>query len=767
MSGALILNFAGEKNFMAKQNKSLLKWGVSLGLLSLAIAQAANAAPEEWAVAQADKKRAESQGVSDEIIVTAQRRSERLEDVPLSITAVSQEFLVRSGLRSAADLKFAAPGLDITSSTGSIMLTMRGTGVQFVSPGLEPPVAIYVDNVYIPRTNGLNSLLDLVDSDSVEVIRGPQGTLYGRNATGGVIRINSANPSDEFEGRVAAEYGRFDNGQLDAMLNVPVSDDFGVRFAGRRHKSDGYVKNADGKTLPAIDNYTARMRMRWTPSDTLEIVGGIERIHSKANGYNDLLGDGGPTCYVCGVTGTQPGSFYRSNVTIAAPYENRATRGDLRINLERGDYTLSSTTTYFKNRSEQNADNDFTPVDIFRFNVNRNGGKTFGQELQLAFAGDGPLSYIAALSYLHDKSFIDFSLEGAAFQFSQTFVGVFPRNNNSVETDSYSGLLEAVYEFSDTVKLTVGGRYTSDKRKQSVNNNAGFQLFGAPAGFGDSDTFKAFTPRVVLAWDNGPTNVYYSYTRGFKAGGFVSPSPFPGRAVKSEKIFSHEIGIKHSAFDDRVTAGLSTFYFKNKDLQQQIIDINSGGTITENAGASEGYGVELELNARPVDSLSLGVSVGYLHAEYDKYEDAAVVCFDPTGTSNVVNPGATLYPCRADLSGTDVPHAPELTLSGNASYTFPIGAWSGSLSGLVQYRSKSLFWPGAGGELGYDRQKGYTVANFSGYVSPPGDKLRVGFYLDNAFDEKYATIRTTLQPWGLAYNAAPPRTYGARVEYNF
>ena len=711
---------------------------------------------------------AEAAASTGEIVVTAQRRSERLQDVPLAITAVSSEFVTQSGIRTVAELKYATPGMDLNNSGGFIFLNIRGIGSKYVSTGLEGPVAVYLDNTYIPRTNGLNTLLDLVDPGSIEILRGPQGTLYGRNATGGVIRVNSANPTDKVEGRIAAEYGRFDHKQLDAMLNVPVSDDFSLRFAGRRRKSDGFVTNYDGEDLGAVNSYTARTRMKWTPSASLEIIGGVEWNRSKAHAIPAPLGRDDGTCYACTfVPGPhQSGGYYDTSVT-SFPYYNRSFRSDLKISLDLGDYALSSTTTYFNNYGSQNADLDGVKEDVARYNVLANGGKSFGQELQLTYDSDGPFSYVAAVNYLRDKGFIEFALEGSAFQFAEDAVGVFPGNRNTVLTKSYSALVEGVYKLSDNLKVTAGGRYTYDKRDFAATNNAGFQLFGLPASFDDKDSFKAFTPRFVLAWDNGPTNVYYSYTRGFKAGGVSTPATSPGRFVKPEKVFNHEVGVKHSALGGKLTAALSVFYYKNKGIQAQIVDINSGGNITENAGSAEGYGAELELTARPVDGLNLGVSAGYLHAEYLSYENASASCFDPTGSSNPGSPGATLYACKLDLSGTTVPNAPKLTLAANANYTFPIGEWTGALSGIVQYRSKSLFWPGAGGPLGYDQQKGYAVANFSGYVSPPGGNVRVGFYVDNAFGEKYSSLRTTQTPWVLVDEPAPPRTYGARVEYKF
>ncbi|MEJ7926114.1 TonB-dependent receptor [Sphingobium sp. AN641] len=714
-----------------------------------------------------DEQAAEAAPVMGDIIVTAQRRSERLQDVPLAITAVSPEAATQLGLRNMRDIQLAMPGTDFTQASGFLSLFIRGVGIQYSTPGLESPVAIYMDGAYIPRAGGLNSLLDLVDPGTIEVLRGPQGTLYGRNATGGVVRINSAAPTDKFEGKILAEYGRFDHRQIDGMLNVPISDTLSVRFAGRFRKDDGYVTNIDGKKLAAQNNYTARGRFKWDPTDNFSLTGGVEWQRSNARTYNDVIGEGVPTCYVCQTSGETPPGFYRAIQTDTGPYYNRAFRADLRASMELGDFDLSSTTTYFTNLSRQFADNDFVAADVFRFNVPRNGGKSYSQEIQLTSNLDGPFNYLFGVNYFYDKSFLNIELAGTAYDFALLGAGSYPRNNANVKTESVSAFVEGTYELTDQIKVTAGGRYTYDKRNLSVNNSTGFQLFGAPASFTDAASFRAFTPRFVIAWDNGPVNIFYSYTRGFKAGGFSTPAPFPGNAIDPEKVFNHEVGIKNSALGGKLRSSLAVFYYKNKGLQQQIIDATGAGTRTENVGAAEGYGAELELNGDPMPGLVLGASLAYLHAEYESYPNASQICFDPTGSSNPTAPGATLYPCAIDLSGSRVAHAPRITASLNGSYTFDIGSWSANLAGVAQYRSRFLFWPGAGGPLGYDQQKGYVVANFSGYVSPPGEQLRLGFYLDNAFDKQYTTNRTTGAPYGVNFNAARPRTYGVRAEYRF
>ena len=737
--------------------KSTLWCGVSALLYTTAIAPAH---------AQ-DAQAADAAPVSGDIIVTAQRRSERLQDVPLAITAVTPEAATQLGLRNMRDIQLAMPGTDFTQASGFLSLFIRGVGIQYSTPGLESPVAIYLDGAYIPRAGGVNSLLDLVDPGTIEVLRGPQGTLYGRNATGGVVRINSAAPTDKFEGKLLAEYGRFDHKQFDGMLNVPISDTLAVRFAGRYKKEDGYVTNVDGTKLAAQNNYTARGRFKWDPSDAFSVTGGVEWQRSKARNYNDALELGAPTCYVCQTSGETPPGFYEAIQTDTGPYYNRVFRADLRATLQLGDFDLSSTTTYFTNYSEQFADNDFVSSNAFTFGVPRNGGKSYSQEFQATSNLEGPFNYLFGVNYFFDKSFLDIELTGSDYDGVKAFAGSYPRNNANVTTQSVSAFVEGTYKVTDQIKITAGGRYTYDERDLSVTNSTGFQLFGAPASFTDSASFRAFTPRFVLAWDNGPMNVYYSYTRGFKAGGFSTPAPFPGNSINPEKVFNHEVGVKNSAFGGKLRSSLAVFYYKNKGLQQQIIDATGAGTRTENVGAAEGYGAELEINGDPMRGLVMGASFAYLHAKYESYKGASQICFDPTGTSNVNSPGATLFPCSIDLSGTRVPHAPRITASLNGSYTFDIGSWSANLAGVAQYRSRFLFWPGAGGPLGLDQEKGYVVANFSGYVSPPGESLRLGFYLDNAFDKQYATNRTTGAPYGVNFNAAKPRTYGVRAEYRF
>jgi iron complex outermembrane receptor protein len=675
----------------------------------------------------------------------------------VAITAVSPETAIQLGLRSIEDIKLTSPNTELGEGVGSIQYYIRGVGSNYSTPGLEGAVSIYLDGGYIERTIGMSSLLNLVDPGSIEVLRGPQGTLYGRNATGGVVRVSSALPTEALDGRAAAEYGRFDHKQFDGMLNVPISDTFGVRFAGRYTDEDGYIKNINtGQDVYGGRNYTLRATGQWRPTSDIDISFGTEWQNSRTNQDASVLGYGSPICLACAAAGVGASKdFYEVNQNFNGLYQNRSFRSFLNTKFALGKMDISTVTTYMNDRSRQPSDQDFTPSPVFVYNNLGVGGRTITQEVQVATNFDSPFNLIAGGAFLDDKANFEIALQGTAYPTS-------PGVHNTVHTQSYSGFVEGTYKITPELKITAGGRYTHDTRFGTGANNAGFQDFGLPAFFTISQKFNAFTPRAVIAWDNGPANLYYSYTQGFKAGGINTPATAPfGATVGPEKINSHEIGWKQR-YSDKLSSSMSVFYYKRSNLQTQFIDPTSGGSISENAGGAEGYGVEAELTARPILGLTVNVSGSYLHTAFTSYRRAATACYDPA-----LAPGPVLYACTLDFTGDRSPRAPRFTAGLNGSYTFAVGGWEASLAGLAQYKSNFDFFAGAGGDLGADRQKGYILSNVSGYVSPPGAKMRVGFYVDNLFDTKYKLFAATNQPYGPTFIPARPITYGIRVEHRF
>ncbi len=716
-------------------------------------------------------------GETAEIIVTAQRKSESLQNTPIAVTAVTAEVAQSLGLTNAIDIAAITPSASFTTTNGFFSPHIRGIGTDFVSTGIEAPVAVYEDGAYLTRTLTVNEILDNFDIGSIQVLRGPQGTLYGRNATGGVIIINSADPKQEFEGRVRAEYGNLDHRQINAMINVPLGQDLALRATGSYKHDDGFVRNlTTGQDAGGGRAYSARAKLRWQPGNADIILGGQYYNTHYVLGSLATLGRNDSTCYACiiapGIVRPSIGFHETENNTTIQPVKTEYYGANLNMTFDMGKFTLSSITTFRRQKSiDSSSDQDYTPLPLFEFAVPKSGGTSYTQDLQVTSKLDGRFNYLFGLSYLHDKGYFGPAFLGLAFGGSLD-PATAPGFNNSAATKSYAAFLEGYYDLTDQLKVTVGGRYTYEERTARGDTNAGFAaLFGIPGAYTINlrTSQRAFTPRFVLAWDNGPTNIYYSFTRGFKAGGFSGPGPAPAPVppLQPEKIFSHEVGVKQAMFDNRLRLNAAAFYFKNKNQQVQTLDLTSGGTVTGNAGAVENYGVEVEAQVVPIEGLHFGVSGSWQHARYKPFRNAALVCLDPTGMSNPIAPGATLYPCAIDVTGTAPPYAPEWSGSLNAGYEFAIGTWTASLSAIAQYRSSINFEPGAGGQLGYDRDGHLFTANASGYISPPGEKLRIGVYANNVFNKDYAAFRQTAQPYGVYYNAAKPRTYGIRLEYIF
>lgn len=724
-------------------------------------AHAQGAGPADNAVGTAT---ATSGAQVGDIIVTASRRSETLQKTPIAVTAVNADKVQALGLGNITDIASITPGANFSVKSGFFSPHIRGIGTDYVSVGIESPVAVYEDGAYLTRTIAVSEILDNFDIGSIQVLRGPQGTLYGRNATGGVVLVNSADPIPDFEGRVRGEYGNIDHRKLEGMFNIPLGDELALRAtAGYKH-DDGYIRNIDtGRDAGGSRTYSVRAKLRWQPEGADIILGGEYYNNSNSIPAATALARNDATCLACTIdpaaVAPTHGYYETQGDTQTRPTRTEFYGATLRMTFDADAFDVSSVTTYRQSRTENSAgDSDLTSLRIQEFAVPESGGTSYTQDLQLTSKLQGPFNYLFGLSYLHDKGYFNPVFLGSAFgnDFNPETA---PGFDNTATTNSYAAFLEGYYDLTSDLKITIGGRYTYERRTAEAYLNQA--ITGVPEGvsFGLKTSQRAFTPRFVLAWTNGPTNAYYSFTRGFKAGGFPGPITSPANPLEPEKIFSHEVGLKQSLFGNTVQLNLAAFYAKNKNQQTQSLDLDAGGTITSNAGAMENYGVEFEGQIVPFDGLNLGVSAAWQHARYKPYRNALLNCVDP------VTGG--LIACVLDITGTAPPETPEWSGSFNANYDFRLASWKASLSGIATYRSSINYQPGAGGPLRYDKDNGLFLLNASGYISPPDTDLRLGFFVNNITDRKYPVFRQTTQPYGLYYYAARPRTYGVRIEYRF
>lgn len=549
-------------------------YGISLASLALGM--------HSPAVAQGNQSGSGDQSL--DIVVTAQRRSESVQEVPISVSAITPLQLEQFGLRKIDDLQMLSPGLVFNSGyVGYSQTYIRGIGAASPSPGLEVPVAIYIDGMYVARSQG--AILDVLDAASVQVLKGPQGTLYGRNATGGAIIINTAEPDFKPSLRFVTEYGRLNHALGEAVANVPLSDNLAFRAAARINYTQGYVHNlVDGRKLGGRKSYTIRGKLRWEATDTLSATLSIQYDKTDERQAGFALREGGVACLPClaDPTGTvRPlDGFYESDNDGNRPFVSNTTSTYLHIKQD-GDMLAIEGTMGYRNLSfYTTSDQDFSRLPLFHF-FGTSGGKTYSGELQAYSKGDGWLNGLVGVGYQRDNGWFRTRFYGASFDPLAAIFGENPGTYNRVITKSVTAFGELYLTPVERLKFTIGGRYSRDTRHLTVWNNAAgaaaFTAPGSPANFDQHASFNSFTPRFVIAYDAGDVNLYASYNKGFKAGGYNTPSFTSQAVIRPEKIDGYEAGAKYVSPDRRLRANLALFYYNYSDVQVGVVDLASGG----------------------------------------------------------------------------------------------------------------------------------------------------------------------------------------------
>jgi len=606
----------------------------------------------------------------DEVVVTARRREETLKDVPVAVSAFSSEALERIGASDITTLQQTTPNLTLQVARGSnstVISFIRGIGQQDPLWGFEPGVGLYVDDVYIARPQG--SVLDVYDVERIEVLRGPQGTLYGRNTVGGAVKYVTRRIGSEPEVRLKGTFG--DYKQRDGLVSIktPFADDKGgVSFAAAKYKRDGYGTNLNtGAEHYNKDVATARLSVEYRPTDALffRLSGDTTRDRSNPrHGHREV-----PALNFLGAP--IAGGEVLSNV-----YDTKAGSGDYNLVIARGvsflgewkvseNLTLKSISAYRSGETNGTIDFDELPASILDVPAHYNDHQ-FSQELQALFTGER-WQGVAGLYYMSATA-------AGAFDTVVSQANLTVATAGHVDTKSYSAFADISYDINDKLSVSVGGRYTKDEKFGKVyrQNFTGLKspLFGNNASipglmrsnFQNSKDFTKFTPRISLKYDlSDDLSGYVSYSQGFKSGGFdmradaiLTPNSVDG--YEPESVDTYEGGLKGYFFDRRLTLNSAVFYTKYKDMQvtQQTPVGASIASQVLNVGQAHMSGVELEGMARLADWVSGTFSLGYIKAEFDEY-----LALDLTTTPRVVR----------DFSNVRVfQNTPEWT--GNVGLTF-------------------------------------------------------------------------------------------------
>ena len=454
----------------------------------------------------------------EEIIVTAQKRSERLVDVPIAITAVTSQKLADSGVSSTQQLGNVVPGLRLDLQGATSQPTIRGVGSALAGPGVGSAVAVYIDGIYQP--NPIAAAFELADVDSIQVLKGPQGTLFGRNATGGAIVVTTKKPSFTPEASAKASYGRYNDVRAVVSASGPVSDKLALSISALYHQNDGFIRDvATGDDAAITRSNTVRLQALFQPTDKVSFLLSATKLYNRDDNTVTFSAFDGRTAGRAFPGTTIVSGRGQSSLDGPHTFHLRQAAMSLKSTFDLDFASLVSYTAYTKTDAVQALDFDATRQPVLA-SVFRSDGKAFSQEFNLVSNSTGPLTWVTGLYYFQDTSrqlYYRANGYGVGGLTAPGFVvDVF---RNQIGTEAYAAFADGTYEVADGLFLTLGARYSiedSDKAYYSPPTSAPFP---------GEHRFKSFTPRAVLRYkfDDG-SNVYASYSKGFKSGGFNSTS---------------------------------------------------------------------------------------------------------------------------------------------------------------------------------------------------------------------------------------------------
>ncbi len=696
-----------------------------------------------------DGQRSHRAGI-EEVIVTAQKRATSLQDTALTITAFSGDDLAKSGVANTMDLQLHTPGLVMSSNGGWGLPYLRGVGTDIIGPGVDSGVAIYVDGVYQARNAG--KVQQLLDVERVEVLKGPQGILYGRNAIGGAINIISKAPSDEFTGNIGIDLGNFNQAGIRGSVSGPLID---KKLLGRLSFSntdnDGYTKDLlSGDRYQFTDTTGLRGSLAFSLTDKLEArINASWSNTESAFAYTPINPDTNPLFTLNGATMTgDPRKVLNDH-----PNQQQTEEWGLsaRLNWDLSEFIMTSITAFNNSDYKLICDLDGTEVSLFTcgspsFSDEPYSEKSdfFSQEFVLTSQNQGRLEWTALLYYMRE----DASLFGRN---DLPLFGLITRSFADAETEAAAAAGQLSYALTDQLSLTGGIRVSHEEKSfENSSTSNGLPVDSAD----DKDSWTVSTPKIVIQYS--PTEdimAYVSATRGFKSGGF---NTFEIQdSFDQETLWSYEAGLRSTLLEQRLRANLTVFHYDYKDLQinqwRITEDRVNGFGLVENAGEAAVNGAELELLATPSKNLQVEVGIAWLDAEFDDF-----ISLDPDRTEEGI----------LDRAGNALPRAPDFTASIAAEYAVPIGrAGDLTLRGEYFYRDQMFFTPYEDDRVSVEA---INITNARLAFASADGHWNAALYGKNLSDEDYAQYIITVQGLiGQIAVFAPPRTYGIQIGYNF
>jgi iron complex outermembrane receptor protein len=704
-----------------------------------------------------------------EVIVTAQRRAERLEDVPMSVTAVTPQAAENRGIRNLQDLGQAVAGVQVNFQGSFTYPAVRGITSLTTGVGFENNVALYIDGFYQPDSIAVNA--DLANMESLQVLKGPQGALYGRNATGGAFLITTLRPTKTLSGKIDARYGNQNDMSVSGYVSGPISDRLRYSLAAYGRKSNGYydLLDANGAKIGhAAPLRSAAVRAKLEADVTDKLTATL------AYNFTDHEDGRGSMFTVEQYRAALPpkvGRLYDPR-TFATNHDTETlalvNEGTLKLEYQSPMGMLTSYTGYANRRLKGLFDFDGSWQDL-SFSASHYFEDTFQQGVDFNVNTIKDLDLVVGGTYYADRT-----KTGS----SDGFAGnrLTSRTFNTFQSNAWAVFADGTYHLTDQLSLDVGARYTDEKRKNRYVAVA-FPSGAASAAVPDPvSTYKNFSPKASLRYEIEPgTNVYGQVSRGFRSG-FIQSVATPAGVLKArirpEKITAYEVGFKTARSNVRFDA--AAYYYDYRDLQVGITAPNPLNptipiNLISNAPKAEVYGVEAQTTYAPVTDLEISASVAYVHARYKDFANATANGFNAATGLNVANQ-------VQNWSGHEMARAPRFTATLGVTYTLH-EVLGGDLQPSMNLKytdgyvlnNPSLFGPLAGPALANSqryREGAYTLMNAALNWTDPSGHYILGAYVNNLTDTDYHLSRngSFFGDYGVW---ASPRTYGVRVGYKY
>jgi iron complex outermembrane receptor protein len=708
-----------------------------------------------------------------EIVVSVQRRSERLIDVPSAVADVTADALQRSNVTNLLDINQIVPGVSLQSGAAYIEPTIRGITSLTTGNGNESNTAVYVDGFYVSDTSSIN--MDLANIASVQVLKGPQGALYGRNATAGAILVNTLAPTANWSGKIEAGYGNYNDREVLGYVSGPITDRIRFMVAGSFHNSNGWITMApdplnpiiDGRNAAPIKQHSLRTKLEVDVTDNLKAtLAANYALVSNANG--DILT---PFQYVPSFLpdAYRATKFGTASFNTGAALTTSTREGTLTLEYKTGIGTLSSYTGYSYKKFLVAFDFDGTYIDTGTAYA-PNKQSSYQETVNLAVDAIQHVDLVVGAMYFGD-TYTEFPsgrvIFGPGGEFAESL-------HVPLQTISYAFYTDGTVHLTDKLALSAGARLSSDKQSisQTILGPQDVVYFPYTASH---ETWKRFTPRAALRYEIAPrTNVYVSYSQGYRSGMYNSSpaaSPAEQLPIQPEKVNAYEIGLKTAQSLFNFETALFYYDYRNLDVSLDVPEPGCGGpvpcfptTIIGNAPKAKIYGLDGQLTAKPVEAFNATLGWAWLHARYGEFSNAAGTSIDPLTNTNVSG--------QQDWTGKQMARSPNFTGNLALDYTLRVGGGDLVFAGNYNYSASyvladpSLYGAGPLADQQRYRQGGFGLLSGQIAWTDPSGQYRVSIWAKNLTNKVYRyTYDGAFQgDWSVK---AQPISYGVKVGYKF